>query len=271
VLQVRPPLEANVPVSTDATERLTWPRVATFDGEEIVKTNADQWHGEGVTGAGVKVGIVDYFHTGYAAARAAGEVPAPAGTICRNNGANCSAQMFSSFSDHGTGVAEIVHEMAPSAQLYLATVNTTADLQAAVNYFDAQGVHIITRSLTSEYDGPGNGSGPIAEVISNAVSRGMAWFNSAGNSAGRGARNGSYYRSLWKDADSDGFMDFNGPGNEYLYFACNGFMNGLRWDDWAVAGRTDYDVDVYNVDGDVIGSSARDQRDRDGGRAPASS
>ncbi len=261
------PRLANVPQSEPGGE--PWNLLAAVDGEEIGKTNADEWHADGITGAGIKVGIVDYFDSGWAAAKAAGEVPTEAGFICRNAGANCAAQMFASGSDHGTAVAEIVHEMAPGAQLYLATVSTTADLQAAVNYFDLQGVHIITRSLTSEYDGAGDGSGPIAEVIQDAVNKGMAWFNSAGNSAERVSGEGAYWRGTWTDTDGDNFMEFapaSGPNppDEFLGFVCSGFMNGLRWDDWE-PDATDYDMYVYNS----IGIGDRPQRQRpDAGRRP---
>src|SRR4029079_17863542 len=133
---------------------------------------------------------------------------------------------------HGTAVAEIIHEQAPNAQIYLASVGTTTDLQAAVNYFASQGVKIISRSLTSEYDGPGNGTGPIANVVNSAVTQGMTWFNAAGNSANDGSFLGGYWRGSWVDANANGFLDF-APGDELMGFSCV-FMNGLRWNDWGV-------------------------------------
>jgi hypothetical protein len=197
----------------------------------------------------VKVGIVDYFGVAlWSSAQAAGEVPAPAGTFCRSNGASCD--VWASGASHGEGVAEVIHEMAPAAQLYLATVTSTADLQAAVDYFDLQGVEIVSRSLTSQYDGPGDGTGPIATVINNAVANGMAWFNSAGNAAGSGFSFGQYWRGAWADTDSDSWIDFT-PGDEYLGLVC-GFSNGLRWSDFGSANPTDYDVYVYDNPGDPL-------------------
>ena len=53
-------------------------------GQEIAKTNAAAWQAAGYKGGGVKVGIVDFFDaTVWNAAQTAGEVPAPAGTFCR--------------------------------------------------------------------------------------------------------------------------------------------------------------------------------------------
>jgi hypothetical protein len=242
---LRPPLKANVPDGVQGIARPVIHRTgATTNaivGSEVAKTNATAWHAAGLTGAGVKVGIVDYFDTSFwSAAETAGELPAPAGTFCRVSGTPCD--IWSSGGDHGEGVAEIIHEMAPDAELYLATAVTTADLQAAASYFASQGVTVVSRSLTAEYDGPGDGTGPIATVIDNAVAAGMAWFNAAGNSAGSGSFDGSYWRGEWADVDADGWLEF-APGVETLEMGCY-FVNGLRWGDWG-SNRTDYDLAVW--------------------------
>ena len=158
----------------------------------------------------------------------------------------CAANIFEARDPHGVAVAEVVTDMAPGATLYLATVLTIVDMQAAVDWFAANGVRIINRSQTAPYDGPGDGTGDLATVMASAVSQGMTWFNSAGNSAAGPGRPGSYYRSAWSDPDLDGWMNFP-HGGEYLAFDC-AFINGLRWNDWGV-NRTDYDLYVYESAG----------------------
>ncbi len=235
---IRPPLAANVSLPQNGT-----PLPTQAIGEEVAKTNASAWHVAGLEGAGVKVGIVDFFDdTQWNAAQGAGELPVPAGTFCRVNGVNCDIWNVSP-SSHGEGVAEIIHEMAPDAQIYLASVSTTADLQAAVNYFASQGVDILSRSLTAVYDGPGDGTSRIGTVVNSAVTQAIAWFNSAGNSAGSGGNNGAYWRGGWSDPDADNFLNF-GATDESLGFVC-GFLNGLRWNDWG-ANKTDYDAFIYD-------------------------
>jgi len=247
---VRPPLEANVPLPPPSDEVAAPQNGGSIVGEEVAKTNADDWHAAGYTGTGVKVGIIDYFDgTLWNNAVAAGELPTSAGTFCQVNGASCDIWTVAPGSQHGQAVAEVVHEMAPSAQLYLATVNTATDLQAAVDYFVAQGVAVISRSLTAEYDGPGNGTGPIATVMDNAVADGMVWFNSAGNNAGGGSYIGSYWRGTWTDTDIDGLLNFYGT-DERMGFYCT-YMNGLRWSDFGAAGVTDYDFYVFDNVGDA--------------------
>jgi subtilase family protein len=217
-------------------------------GEEITKLNADDWQASGKFGAGVKVGIIDIFsRTAYEAAQRAGQVPAPSGTFCLLSGLACNAFTVTPGAEHGTAVAEIVHEMAPDAELYLAFVNTTSDMQAAVDYFLANGVRIVTRSLTSAYDGAGDGTGPVATVINNAIHGGITWFNSAGNAAAPAGQTGAYYRGTFTDTDGDGFHEF-APGFEVLGLPCFTFTHGLRWDDFDEVGTDVTDFDLIEVD-----------------------
>ena len=204
----------------------------TLEGEQIVKTNADAWQSAGITGAGVKVGIMDHFdQAAYNSARAGGEIPAYSGTpICRDNGAVCN--IFAGGTKHGIGVAEAIADMAPGAALYFGSATTAADAQQVLQYFDSQGVDIVTRSETGRYDGPGNGTGTIANVIqTEAVAKGMFYLNAAGNSAGRNGSTGSYVRAPWRDSDNDGCMEWDAGGDELLGWNC-AYQNGLRWNDF---------------------------------------
>src|SRR4051794_9041780 len=98
---VRPPTIVDAPAESGPATI-----ASAREGEEIAKTNAAAWHAAGYDGTGVKVGIVDQFDgTAWEAARAAGEVPAPAGTFCRQNGAACD--IWASHATHGEGVGEV--------------------------------------------------------------------------------------------------------------------------------------------------------------------
>ncbi len=263
---VRLPQRVDEPVRVPETGTAASPAAKTGPrgGDILGKTNVASWHAAGYTGAGIKIGIIDGFKLStWQSSVAAGEIVAmPAGTFCRNNGADCSATFWNS-SEHGVAVAEILSDMAPGATLYAASATTVTDLRAAVDYFKSQGVRIITRSQTARYDGAGNGTGPMADVMAYAVSLGIAWFNSAGNSAGNGTTDiGSYFRQAWWDPNANGWMDFGTVGNEYLAFTCQGYLiNGLRWSDWAPTGRTDYDIEIYEEQNDAtkISQSTGDQ------------
>ncbi|MDP9238560.1 MAG: S8 family serine peptidase [Chloroflexota bacterium] len=260
VQYLRPPVRVDIPLDADRAPAQAPAAVAPVVGEEVQKTNAAAWHAAGQNGSGVKIGIIDFFdQTIWDAAQNAGEVPVPAGTFCRDSGSFCNVFSVPGLSGqkHGTAVAEIVHEMAPNAQLFLAYAGTTTDTQAAVNYFASQGVKIISRSLGDQYDGPGNGTGPMDGVVNSAVSQGMTWLNAAGNNANDGSFVGAYWRGQWADANGNGFLEF-APGDEFLGFACDGFT-GLRWSDWG-ASPTDYDLLIFDSPGGTrIAGSFNDQ------------
>jgi Ca2+-binding RTX toxin-like protein len=251
VAMVRPPLIASHPIGSPVASASAAPDVV---GEELGKINADAWHAAGITGDGVSVGIIDTFGGGYwSDAQAAGEVPAPAGTFCRREGGSCDPWIGG---DHGVSVAEVLHEMAPGADIYLAAgasalaTYSRSDVQAAVDYFAGNGVSIISHSATAEFDGPGDGTGPLADVVDDAVANGMNWFNSAGNNSGDEDHLGSYWRGAWKDDNQDGWLEF-GDYIALVFYSC-GLVNGVRWSDWGEAGATDYDVYIFDTADDLF-------------------
>ena len=148
---------------------------------------------------------------------------------------------------HGVAVAEIVKDMAPDAELFLATTATTAETQAAIDWFALNDVHIITRSLGAPYDGPGDGTGPLDAVVDYATARGITWFNSGGNDAAFG------YGRYTDGVDASGYVDFlNGPGVDTMLRidpqSGGVAFDGIRWaNDWNLPPNqvTDYSVEVW--------------------------
>jgi len=257
------------PVSSSAVPATSSiPLAAPVVGEEVAKTRADVWHLAGYTGAGVKVGIIDFFDsTSWNPAQTAGEVPVPAGVICRSRGTACDVWSVSPGARHGTAVAEILHEMAPDARLYLAYAKTPGDYENVLDYFAAHGVKIVSHSLTWAYDGPGDGTGPAADIVAYAVSKGMVWLNAAGNSG-----EGAYWRAPWVDANANGWLDFV-PGDELMRVTCSGGL-GLRWNDWGTGPRTNYDVYVWDDPSkfpDISLATAWSTNDQDAGASPLES
>ena len=238
---------------------------------ELALTNMSAWRSV-QRGAGVKVGIVDYFDTFDWNTLEHGPLPDAGHQFCRDsfNSGLCNGSQIAqgnAFSDpdtfhHGLAVAEIIHDMAPDATLYLATVGTTADLQAAINWFGANGVTVINRSLGSAYDGPGDGTGPLAAVVDSAVRQGITWFNSAGNDG-----SDAYLRRVLNrtvPVDGGNFVNFNDgrrniapatdtwlridSGPDYGNASGCFFMDGVRWaNDWRLPKeqRTDYSVEFW--------------------------
>ena len=208
-------------------------------GEGVAFTEATLAHQSGFDGAGVQVTVMDVGFAGYASSVAEGDLPAglPTLDLCTN---------FNSTS-HGTQVAEVVHEMAPAAQLSLACTDTSSDTQAGVNFAKAQGADVISRSLgdpgTTRGDGSG-GPGTAEHAAEDALASGILWVNSAGN----------YARSHWQGSfatnpDSDDDLDWvgdrgraerghDGAGQQQCFRA--------KWDSWP-ATSIDYELRLYQL------------------------
>jgi hypothetical protein len=252
VVEVRPPVDINV-IPDQVAE------AGSVTAQSVGKTLASQWHAAGITGAGVRVGIIDVFDiAAWDVAAASGDLPPRASVpqFCRAAGSPCS--VFDGGSRHGNAVAEIVRDMAPGAGLVLVYVQTTSDLRAAIDWMANANVRIVNRSQGAPFDGPGNGTGPLADTAAYAVSRGITFFNSAGN-----AGNGGYWRGPWRDADGDRLLDW-APGDDFLGISVNpcAIALGFRWNDWGpAAGRTDYDVYIDIDNNGVINGADRGWED----------
>ncbi|HEX2783669.1 MAG TPA: S8 family serine peptidase, partial [Ilumatobacteraceae bacterium] len=218
-------------------------------GDEVAQTNAAAWHNANITG-NVKVGIIDFFDLSFWNINEHGPAPDAAHQFCpdRTQGLCTPTGQINSVNGdrHGVAVAEVVKDMAPGAELFLATTADTAETQAAIDWFVANGVHIVTRSLGAPYDGPGDGTGPLDAVVDYAGARGITWFNSGGNDAAFG------YGRYTNGVDASGFVDFdNGPGVDTVLRIdpSDGGVafDGIRWaNDWHLppTSMTDYSVEI---------------------------
>ena len=203
---------------------------AVVDGEGVDAINARAWHGT-YTGAGVKIAIIDLGFAGYQALLGT-ELPATVTTVAEPG---CAGK-FSTGEDHGTAVAEIVHEVAPGAELHLICIDTEVDLALAEQYVKAQGIRIVNHSVswfnTSGGDGTG-GSGTPDAIVADARANGILWVNSAGN------QGGAHWNATWSDPDDDGVLwvtssAYAEPGETVCLF--------LRWNAWP---STTEDYDLY--------------------------
>ena len=227
-------------------------------GSEVNITNAAAWHAAGFGGAGTRVGVVDYFNFAVWTPAEHGPLPTQANghTFCQDstNSGLCSgvgAIISQADGNHGVAVTEIVKDMAPLTDVYIATVGAVADLQAAINWFAGKGVSIVTRSLGAAYDGPGDGTGPLATVVDSAADQGMIWFNSTGNDA----IDGYMRRAVPTNLTANGYVDFSRNGSGDTWLRLDGgtnsggvLLDGIRWsNDWylPVNQRTDYSLEFW--------------------------
>jgi len=235
--------------------RLPYPHQAvavTSQGVEI--TGATDMHALNNAGAGVKIGIIDLGFASYTSAQASGDLPLNLSiTDYTGNGVGGI--------NHGTNVAEIVYDMAPAADLYLAKVETSIQLENAVNDMKAQGINIINHSVAwfgaAFYDG----TGPLCNITDSAELAGIQWFNAMGNSRT------AHYLSTFSDTDSDSRHNFSSSDNVNTVSLNQGsfFTLILNWDNYA-SYDVDYNLYLYNGDPDAGGSLVASSQNVQNGR-----
>jgi pSer/pThr/pTyr-binding forkhead associated (FHA) protein/subtilisin family serine protease len=213
-------------------------------GEGTALTGAGEWHAAGLTGKGIRVGILDLGFDGYRDLLGS-ELPASvvAASFAYGLEPDGSGEV------HGTACAEIVHEMAPDAELYLAFYDgTLVSMGQAVDWLLAQGVHIISNSTTGVV-GPMDGSDESAGMVDRAAGQGVLWVNSSGNAALE------HYRGLFADEDGDGIHEFP-DGTEIigLYVYGPQVTLALNWDDWQAVSE-DYDLYLFDQEGNLVASA----------------
>ena len=213
------------------------------------------WESDGYRGSTIKIGIIDRDFQGFANlmgtelpdntpiltrvyAQCYTAVGAPTGTIadCEHTCVvDCPA-----FVGHGTSVAEIIADVAPSASLYIANpgeFDDEDDLKATVEWMAGEGVKVINHSIGYDIEAPGDGSSGLAvtdnhilDVINYAVTNGIIWVNSGGNDAEKtwyGPYREGTVNNDWHEfyaADSD-------EGNTITLQADKRIVAELRWDD----------------------------------------
>ena len=228
------------------------PDGSVIKGEGISIVNANVWHQTGFTGAGLRIGLLDLGFAGY---RALLGIELPEEVLVATFG------WFDDEEGHGAACAEIVHEIAPDAELFLAWYDgSDAAMGEAVDWLVAQGVNIISHSAGGLI-GPRDGSGWDARLVDRLADQGILWVNSAGNQAE------AHYRGMFTDVDGDGLHEF-APGEEMLALYETGCVEvALSWeDDWERAAQ-DYELFLYDETGDELASS-RDTQSGEVGQEP---
>lgn len=229
--------------------------------EALAALNADAWHARGVTGAGVKVAVFDLQWFG-----AAGHED-ELGDFTTHDcwfTPTCLTPIDTwrprfSFEEgvHGWACAEVVHDVAPDAELHLVRVNGQTTLENAVDWAIREGVDVISMSLsffnTSFYDA----TGPIARQMDELRAAGVLMVTSAGNYAE------GHWEGHFVDADGDGDMDFDGRDTLPVYLGGGSIY--VAWDQYRSCGTTDLDVLLLDADGAILARS-EDVQDREADR-----
>ena len=244
---------------------LAEPSIQRFDGG-IAPHGADFWHDPGWyggnanddddtnDGSNIKIGILDTGFVGYGDGLTAGRVPEPAGVHCFLDDASsttdsigmCESALLSSGDEHGTFVTQLAYDIAPGADYYLARIGIPAQFDDAITWFIDQGIDVLSTSLGTSWEGPGDGTSPYMDAwisqVAMAVDAGIFVAVASGNS------DTTSWIGAFRDSDSDNVMEWNETGDECneVQVTSGVFDIRVRWEDsWN--GAND-DLDIYLQD-----------------------
>jgi hypothetical protein len=201
-----------------------------------------------ITGAGIKVGVLSDGVNSLAARQASGDLPAGV-TVVPGQGGN---------GDEGTAMLEIVHDLAPGAQLFFATaVNGAASFATNIltlrNTYDCD---VIIDDVTYFAEGAFQ-DGPIAQAVNTVVASGALFFSSAANSGSKdkgtsGTWEGDFVNSglTIPAVGSVPIHSFNGlTGGSAATsdtLTANAPRVSLKWSDPLGGSSNDYDLYILN-------------------------
>ena len=214
------------------------PAPTTTVTEGVGLSRAAEWHAAGARGQGLRIAVIDGGFQNYPALLGS---DLPAQVTVKNFVDGQPDAEVNATTRHGTACAEIVHDMAPSAELVLIKIATDIDLAQAVDYAIAQEVDIISTSLTFINVTPGDGTGKFAVLAQRARDAGILWVTAAGN------YREDHWAGWYADGDGDGVHEYApgvevnvfGPGNNTAFQIPAGqvLSVAVRWDDWSAVNQ----------------------------------
>ena len=219
--------------------------------EGVERIKAPVYSRSGFTGRGIKVGVIDIGFVNVPSLRNRGELPAVFSRDFTGKGIFERGSLSEDAMVHGSACAEIVHDIAPDAEIHLYKVDDIVSLENAKDAAIQEGLDIVTVSLGWDFArGFGDGTGIACEIADDAFQKNVLWVNAAGNEAQR------KISAQLSDPDADGYHNFDGDdeivnlknvqvGDEVKAF--------LTWNEWP---RTSHDYDLLLVKIATDGSTA---------------
>ncbi len=228
----------------------------TTEGDRAHRTDtARATHG--VNGMGIGIGVISNGVRTLANRQASGDVPAQVTVLPGQAG----------LGDEGTALLEIIHDLAPEADLYFATgLGGEARMAENIEALCEAGANVIVDDIGYSLEAVFQ-DGIIAQGVNAAVTDGCFFFSAGGNDGN--LTNGT--SSVWEgdyaagstlvvDGETLGVRHDFGGGVEAN--AVSTYGEGaivLQWADPLGVSTNDYDLFVINEDGDVIESSTNTQ------------
>jgi hypothetical protein len=218
-----------------------------------------------INGTGIKIGVLSNGVTNLAASQALGDL-GPVTVLPGQAGSG----------DEGTAMLELIHDLAPGAQLYFATaLNSIASFAQNIRDLRAAGCDIIVDDVfyfveTPFQDGQApsvisnTNGGVVIQAVNDVTAAGALYFSSAGNSGNLSDGSSGVWEGDFSDGGATGaplpvgrFHNFGGQNFNTLTVAnTGGAPISLYWSDPLGGSSNDYDLFRLNAAGTAIAASS---------------
>jgi Subtilase family len=209
----------------------------------------------GITGAGVTVGVLSDSASvaRIAALVSTGDLPPGSHALPGQN---------STGTDEGAAMMEIVHDVAPGADIIFATANGgVANFANNIIQLQAAGARVIVDDITYFNEGVFQ-DGPVAQAVTQVTNNGAIYFSSAANSGsltfgtsgtweGDFTPNGPTGAPISEPGTLHNFGTAGSPQNFDVLTAVSNFIS-LKWSDPLGASTNDYDLFILNSTGTTV-------------------
>lgn len=214
----------------------------------------------GPDGTGIKIGVLSDGVVSLAASQASGDL----GPVTVLPGQTGSSTGAAGSGDEGTAMLEVIHDVAPGAQLYFATADPTIsrfaqnvrDLRAAGCDIIIDDVFYFVESPFQDGQAPSvvsnTNGGLVTQAVKDVTAAGALYFSSAGNQGNQDDNTASCYQG---DFLSGGTLaavpggnvhNFGGGAQSDLIQTGSGSAINLYWSDPLGGSTNDYDLFVMN-------------------------
>ena len=201
----------------------------------------------GVDGTGVKIGVLSDSVDALAELQASGELPPDVTVLPGQDGIPGTSE--------GTAMLEIVHDLAPGAELFFATASASpaSFAQNIRNLRFVSGCDVIVDDVgfTTE---PVFQDGMIAQAVEDVVADGATYFSAAGNEGNSSSGTSGVWEGDFVPIGGVVFLhDFgDGSGFNRIVNRPPQFLITLQWSDPIGGSENDYDLFLFNASLDEI-------------------
>jgi len=245
--------------------------VVTSQGDSSLRSNLVRRR-LGIDGLGFKIGVLSDSYDNLGGAQASvltGDLPGPGNPNHYRKPVQVLEDLPSGGSDEGRGMLELIHDVAPGAELAYHTAFTgQAGFANGILRLAEAGCHTIVDDVIY-FAEPFFQDGIIAQAADSVNRAGVNYFSSAGNQ-GRASYESPYRPSnVEVIAGSGTAHNFSAPGDEPRYTQPisipqgGTFICSFQWDDSffsasGVGAETDMDILLLNSQGQLIAGGTSD-------------